>query len=87
MAQNLAGEEFASLRHEFESRLERLALGDLQEQPATVVSKMKAFIKSRMEEDYIPTLRNKSTDFLEVQYARGALDALEGLLALLEEHQ
>lgn len=83
---NIIGHEFAELRAEFESRLERLALGDLPE-PTTVARKLKTFIKTKMEEEYLPTLRNKCIEYPDVQYARGGMDALESLLQFLDEHQ
>lgn len=39
-----------------------------------------AYITEQIDEDHMPVLRNNITDHGQTQYARGALDALEGLL-------
>ncbi len=39
-------------------------------------------IREWQKEEYLPALRNKNLDFSEVQYARGAMDALDRLLEL-----
>jgi len=41
---------------------------------------IKEFIRSKGREEYIPSLRNKQLEYPEVQYARGAMDALDSLL-------
>ncbi len=82
----LAGEEFQKLQAEHGKRLEKLAMEDLAE-ISPLVTRLKKFIQEKKDQDLIPALRNKTFEFPEVQYARGALDALDSLLEFLEENQ
>ncbi|MBV5329141.1 MAG: hypothetical protein JZU65_16190 [Chlorobium sp.] len=43
---------------------------------------VKEYIKEKTASDYMCVLRNRTTKESETQYARGCIDALEGLLDL-----
>ena len=46
---------------------------------------IKEFMKKQADGDYMPMLRNRTVEYPETQYARGALDAFDSLLEFAGE--
>lgn len=81
---SIAGSHFIKERAERELALQNMALGEQAvnriDRNSSTWKAIKQYIKEQVATDYMPTLRNRGIDHDGTQYARGGIDALDGLL-------